>query len=165
MPWMDGQRVGQRTEMSVSRHRFICILLAKRLQLWHTASSRLHSSKRKGSPVNDSFERPRTCICNRRPIFFEDDGYHAHFLVMSLKCHWLAKSSLQATLPIMRSLREANPKMMRIWQNSGSRKEGFRNHSIKYCLDFLCQVERKISSGAIREDADITPADRVVEAL
>lgn len=98
-------------------------------------------------------------------FFFEDDEYHSYFLVMSLKSHWLAKSSLRATLPIMQSLREVNPKMLQIWQHSGFGLDGHRDRSIKYCLDFLDRLERKIASGATSEDAELTPADHIVDVI
>ncbi len=84
---------------------------------------------------------------------------------MSLKSHWLAKSSLRATLPIMQSLREVNPKMLQIWQYSGFGLDGHRDRSIKYCLDFLDRVERKIASGATSEDAELMPADHIVDVI
>lgn len=86
-------------------------------------------------------------------------------LSISLSSYWKSGAGLDVTLDIMKALKAATPKMMKIWAHSAMSKDPMRDRSIELCLNFYDEVLEKVSRGELTKDAQYLPDDAVVNSL
>ncbi len=84
-------------------------------------------------------------------------------MAKSLGAYWHSGAGLAVTLPIMKVLQAAVPKMKLIWEHSTSAEGG--REEINICLGICDEVLRKISRRELKEDSPYIPNNDIIRIL
>jgi len=85
----------------------------------------------------------------------EDEENVPYFLHVALEAYWWHGKALREVLPLLRQIRDAIPKMMRIWGNSANSSQ--RDVKFKLGLEFLSRCEEALADGAITLNDTVKP--------
>ncbi|VDB91601.1 unnamed protein product [Peniophora sp. CBMAI 1063] len=92
----------------------------------------------------------------------EDEEYHTYFLALAVDCLWRSRASLNDILPLCRRVRDAAPKMRKIWAHS--QLSSARDARIRQILSYEAEHRRRIESGETTLEDVVTPTDWDVES-
>lgn len=85
----------------------------------------------------------------------EDEENVPYFLHMALEAYWWHGKALREVIPLLYQIRDAIPKMMRIWGNSEF--SSLREAKFKLDLEFLSRCEQALADGTITLNDVIKP--------
>ncbi|RDB28672.1 Small glutamine-rich tetratricopeptide repeat-containing protein beta [Hypsizygus marmoreus] len=79
----------------------------------------------------------------------QDEENHAYYLKVALEAFWWSGAPLKVTLPLCAKIREAIPKMKKIWEYSSMAKQ--RDISLRQALAFETEFRTKVERGEVSE--------------
>jgi hypothetical protein len=85
----------------------------------------------------------------------EDEENVPYFLHIALEAYWFHGKALKEVIPLLHQIRDAIPKMMRIWGNSEFSSR--RDTQFKMGLEFLSRCEQGLADGTITLNDIIKP--------
>ncbi|RDB28593.1 Serine/threonine-protein phosphatase 5 [Hypsizygus marmoreus] len=118
---------------------------------------------RRGMAAQDSDARAQNFVGSAAYYFKaanllpEDEEYHAYYFKIALEALWWSGAPLKVTLPLCAKIREAIPKMKKIWEHSQMAKK--RDRSLGQALAFEAEFRRKVETGEVSESIVARPEE------